>query len=101
MYFGRVVEQAPAQELYEAPRHPYTKALLAATPTIGRGTAQAPALAGEPPSQTTPPGGCPFHPRCPEAIPECKQQEPALLQIGEGHRVACHLVAGQTQKDTA
>jgi oligopeptide/dipeptide ABC transporter ATP-binding protein len=101
MYFGRVVEQAPAHELYEAPRHPYTKALLAATPTIRPGTARAPALAGEPPSQTTPPGGCPFHPRCPEAIAECEHQEPALLQIGEGHRVACHLVAGQTRKDTA
>ncbi len=101
MYFGRVVEQAPAEELYEAPRHPYTKALLAATPTIRPGAARAPALAGEPPSQTTPPGGCPFHPRCPEAIAECRHQEPALLQISEDHRVACHLVAGQAQEDTA
>jgi len=96
MYFGRVVEEAPAEELYSAPRHPYTKALLAATPTVRPGAAQAPALAGEPPSQTAPPGGCPFHPRCPEAIAECTHQTPALLQIGEGHKVACHLVAGQT-----
>ncbi len=92
MYFGRVVEQAPAAELYRAPRHPYTKALLAATPRVRPGRPEAPALIGEPPSQTEPPGGCPFHPRCPEAIDECRHREPALLQIGEGHRVACHVV---------
>lgn len=96
MYFGRVVEEAPVEELYGAPRHPYTKALLAATPTLRPGAPRVPALAGEPPSQTAPPGGCAFHPRCPEAIAECTHQTPALLQIGEGHRVACHLVAGQT-----
>ena len=97
MYFGRVVEQAAAGELYRAPRHPYTRALLAATPTVRPGATRASLLAGEPPSQTAPPGGCPFHPRCPEAIAECRQREPALLQIGEDHRVACHLVAGQTE----
>ena len=97
MYFGRVVEEAPAEELYRAPRHPYTKALLAATPTVRPGAPRAPALVGEPPSQTAPPGGCPFHPRCPEAIAECTHQTPALLQIGEGHQVACHLVEGSSR----
>ena len=101
MYFGRVVEQAPAAELYSAPRHPYTRALLAATPTVRPGRPAAPALSGEPPSQTAPPGGCAFHPRCPDAVAECAHREPALLQIDEGHKVACHLVAGQTPKDTA
>jgi len=95
MYFGRVVEEAPAEELYRAPRHPYTKALLAATPTIRPGAPpKALALAGEPPSQTAPPGGCPFHPRCPEAIAACTHQTPSLFRIDEGHKVACHLVEG-------
>jgi len=92
MYFGRVVEEASASTLYDAPRHPYTKALLAATPSVRPGRPQAPALAGEPPSQTAPPSGCPFHPRCPEALAECSRETPALLQIGQGHKVACHLV---------
>jgi len=95
MYFGRVVEEAAADELYRKPRHPYTKALLAATPAVRPGVTRAPVLAGEPPSQTTPPRGCPFHPRCPEAIGECAQRQPELLRIGEGHKVACHLTAGQ------
>ncbi len=92
MYFGRVVEEAPAAELYGAPRHPYTQALMAATPSIRPGAPRGTAPAGEPPSQTDPPGGCPFHPRCPEAVAECSERVPALLQIGEGHKVACHLV---------
>jgi oligopeptide/dipeptide ABC transporter ATP-binding protein len=94
MYFGRVVEEAPVERLYDEPRHPYTKALLAATPRVRPGAAAAPAVAGEPPSQTDPPGGCAFHPRCPEAIAECSQRAPVLLQIGAGHRVACHRVDG-------
>jgi len=92
MYFGRVVEEAAAKELYETPRHPYTRALLAATPRVRPGPPPTPALVGEPPSQTAPPTGCPFHPRCPEALAECARETPALLQIGEGHKVACHLV---------
>jgi len=92
MYFGRVVEEAPVERLYDDPRHPYTKALLAATPRVRPGPAAPPAVAGEPPSQTSPPGGCAFHPRCPEADEECSRRSPALIQIGEGHKVACHRV---------
>ncbi len=92
MYFGRVVEEASAGELYREPRHPYTRALLAATPSIVPGRPAAPALSGEPPSQTAAPEGCPFHPRCPEAIDDCRRRDPALIRIGEGHRVACHVV---------
>ena len=91
MYFGRIVEQAPAAELFERPLHPYTRALLAATPQLRPGRPAAPAVAGEPPSQTEPPSGCPFHPRCPEAIDRCRSERPELLQIGERHTVACHL----------
>jgi oligopeptide/dipeptide ABC transporter ATP-binding protein len=93
MYFGRIVEQAPADQLYAEPRHPYTQALLAATPKIRPDGVPTVAVRGEPPSQTAPPSGCAFHPRCPVAIGECSRRTPALLQIGEGHTVACHLVA--------
>jgi len=91
MYFGRIVEQAPAAALYETPLHPYTRALLASTPTLRPGTITPPALAGEPPSQTRPPAGCSFHPRCPVAVAACSREEPRLLPVGPNHRVACHL----------
>jgi oligopeptide/dipeptide ABC transporter ATP-binding protein len=91
MYFGRIVEQAPVDELYTNPQHPYTRALIAATPQLLPGAAAERVLEGEPPSQTDPPGGCPFHPRCPEAIDRCREDRPTLLQVGESHTVACHL----------
>ena len=92
MYLGRIVEQAPAGELYGNPLHPYTRALLASTPSTEPGRPVPPALAGEPPSWTQPPSGCPFHPRCPEAVPDCSRNEPALVELEPGHEVACHLV---------
>jgi oligopeptide/dipeptide ABC transporter ATP-binding protein len=92
MYLGRIVEQAPADRLYEKPLHPYTRALLASTPSLEPGSPAPPALAGEPPSATHPPAGCPFHPRCPVAESECARGVPALLEVGEAHGVACHLV---------
>jgi oligopeptide/dipeptide ABC transporter ATP-binding protein len=86
MYLGRVVEEAPATELWRNPRHPYTQALLAAVP--GRGKHQTP-LQGDPPSPTNPPSGCTFRTRCPVAVAACAEERPPLLQIGAGHRVAC------------
>jgi oligopeptide/dipeptide ABC transporter ATP-binding protein len=91
MYLGRIVEQAPAAALYGEPLHPYTRALLASTPSTEPGAVAPPALAGEPPSQTAPPPGCPFHPRCPVAVEECRRMEPSLIEIRPQHRVACHL----------
>jgi len=91
MYLGRIVEEAPAAQLYAEPRHPYTRALLASTPRTRPGRPAPPALAGEPPSPANPPPGCPFHPRCPLAEPRCAEQEPPLLDKSQGHRVACHL----------
>jgi oligopeptide/dipeptide ABC transporter ATP-binding protein len=93
MYLGRIVEEAPAGELYSRPLHPYTKALLEAAP---RRTPQSPparVLPGEPPSPVRPPSGCHFHPRCPVAEAVCSREEPPLLTIGAERRVACHLVA--------
>ena len=95
MYFGRVVEQATAAELYAKPLHPYTRALMASTPSMEPGTITPPALSGEPPSQTRPPAGCSFHPRCPVAVDECSRMEPQLLALGAEHRVACHLATGR------
>jgi oligopeptide/dipeptide ABC transporter ATP-binding protein len=92
MYLGRIVEQAPAAELYREPLHPYTRALLAATPGARPGPPKLPAIHGDPPSALRPPGGCPFHPRCPQAEPHCARIAPALLAAGPAHEVACHLV---------
>jgi len=91
MYLGKIVEEAPAAELYARPLHPYTKALLTAAPRRDPGAEPARVLPGEPPSPVRPPSGCRFHPRCPIAEAICAQQEPALLPIGAGRRVACHL----------
>jgi oligopeptide/dipeptide ABC transporter ATP-binding protein len=91
MYLGRLVETAPTRELFAAPRHPYTKALLSAIPSLdpdNQGDAQK--LQGEIPSPTNPPSGCKFHTRCPHAIDICKQIEPELSHSGMEHDVACH-----------
>jgi len=96
MYLGRIVEEAEAAELYANPQHPYTRALLASTPANRQGAPTPPAITGEPPSQTAPPTGCAFHPRCPEAVEECSRREPILLASEGGHRVACHLVKPQS-----
>ena len=91
MYFGRLVETAPTRELFATPRHPYTKALLSAIPSLDpddRGRAQK--LKGEIPSPTNPPPGCKFQTRCPFAVDVCRREEPALESVEGRHRVACH-----------
>ena len=91
MYLGRLVETAPTRELFAAPRHPYTKALLSAIPNIDpdeKGVAQK--LTGEIPSPTNPPPGCKFQTRCPFAVDRCREEEPKLSTLGSEHDVACH-----------
>lgn len=91
MYLGRLVETAPTRQLFAAPRHPYTKALLSAIPSLDpddRGKAQK--LEGEIPSPTNPPPGCKFQTRCPFAIDICRKDEPRLESSGSEHNVACH-----------
>jgi oligopeptide/dipeptide ABC transporter ATP-binding protein len=86
MYLGRIVEEGPAEKVLSAPKHPYTRALLAAVPGHG---ATAPPIEGDVPSPISPPPGCRFHTRCPFAEAACREAVPALA--GAVHRVACHL----------
>jgi peptide/nickel transport system ATP-binding protein len=91
MYLGRLVETAPTRELFSNPRHPYTKALLSAIPSLDpddRGKAQK--LEGEIPSPTNQPTGCKFHTRCPFVTDHCRKEEPILQHSRDGHEVACH-----------
>lgn len=88
MYLGRIVELAAAQDLFDSPRHPYTQALLAAIP--GASKEGLGILKGEPASPLEPPPGCAFHPRCPHAMPICREQRPALI-LRQGRIAACWL----------
>lgn len=92
MYLGRIVEAGPAEAVFADPQHPYTRALLAASPVADPTRRVTPTvLQGEPPSPLDPPSGCPFHPRCPLAEARCASELPALRAVGEID-VACHLV---------
>jgi oligopeptide/dipeptide ABC transporter ATP-binding protein len=94
MYLGRIVETAPAEELFADPRHPYTQGLLRAVPRLVPGRASdAPAVVGDPPSPIRVPSGCRFHPRCPIAAePLCSAEDPPLAAGPErpAHAAACH-----------
>jgi peptide/nickel transport system ATP-binding protein len=91
MYLGKLCEVAPSAELYRAPMHPYTNALLASIPVPDPLTApSAVQVVGEPPSPVLPPPGCRFHPRCPAATDVCTTDEPQLRELAPGHFVACH-----------
>ncbi|MFN2489910.1 MAG: ABC transporter ATP-binding protein [Actinomycetota bacterium] len=94
MYAGRIVEEGPAQRVFQSPGHPYTEALAAAFPTIGdRSFRMAPSgLGGDPPDPQAIPSGCPFHPRCPKAFDECPHNDPPLFEAGPDQRAACLLV---------
>lgn len=100
MYLGRVVEIGPAETLFEAPAHPYTRALLASMPSLDpQARTHAAPIDGDPPSPIDPPAGCRFHPRCRHAAPICAAAVPDLTApSGDGrledmHRVACHMAA--------
>jgi peptide/nickel transport system ATP-binding protein/oligopeptide transport system ATP-binding protein len=91
MYLGRIVETGPKRAVFGSPRHPYTRALLAAVPRPDPGAARAAALVtGDPPSPRNPPPGCRFHTRCGFADARCRSEDPVLADPGDGHGVACH-----------
>jgi len=90
MYLGQVAELGPAQALFDAPRHPYTHALLSSMPALDpEHRTEVPPLAGDPPNPIDPPSGCRFHPRCALAAPVCAQRAPWPAASGAGHGVAC------------
>ncbi|WP_151636166.1 ABC transporter ATP-binding protein [Noviherbaspirillum aerium] len=91
MYLGRVVESIASERLFTDANHPYTRALLAEVPTLEVRKKRFIAIQGELPSPLAPPSGCHFHPRCPHAMPVCREQAPALAEIAPGHHSACHL----------
>jgi peptide/nickel transport system ATP-binding protein len=91
MYLGRVVEIAATAELFAAPNHPYTQALLAGVPRLDRQRRSYAPIKGEIPSPLAPPPGCHFHPRCPHATERCKREVPVLREIAPGRLSACHL----------
>ena len=95
MYLGRVVEQAPVDAIFHAPKHPYTRALLRSIPRMrARSRERLRPIAGAVPHPYDRPTGCPFHPRCPDAIPgRCNVNAPRLRPVGDGHAVSCFLYA--------
>jgi peptide/nickel transport system ATP-binding protein len=89
MYLGKIVESAPTAELWASPKHPYTRALLAAVPDPARRKQAAP-ISGDLPSPHDPPAGCRFHTRCPLATDLCREKAPDYALFGKNHAVACH-----------
>jgi peptide/nickel transport system ATP-binding protein len=95
MYLGRVVEIAATEDLFRAPAHPYTQALLANVPRLDARKQRFKPIVGEIPSPLDPPRGCHFHPRCPFAMPRCRDETPKLREIAPGRMAACHLVTSE------
>ncbi|WP_266065317.1 ABC transporter ATP-binding protein [Brucella intermedia] len=91
MYLGRIIEEAPATEIFSRPNHPYTQALLQEVPRIETKKRDFSALKGELPSPLNPPSGCHFHPRCPFSFERCRTEQPSHKVIALNHKAACHL----------
>jgi peptide/nickel transport system ATP-binding protein len=100
MYLGKVVELSATQAIFSTPRHPYTQALLASAPLVEPAVhRERIILKGNVPNPANPPAGCPFHPRCPQAIEICSRIPPQLVDLGEDHLAACHLAQPSTIHD--
>lgn len=94
MYAGRIVEQANVYELYDEPKHPYTKLLMRALPRLAKGQGRLETIAGNVPSPLNIPEGCSFRPRCPQTRGECAVAEPPVRSLSSGRLVACYQVEG-------
>ena len=95
MYLGKLVELGTANQVCDDPGHPYTASLVAAATPLGRTPPWQTVIVGEVPSAMDTPSGCPFHPRCPYAMPVCSQEVPPLQGVGDNRRIACHLYPDQ------
>ncbi len=94
MYLGRIVEIGTVEDVFERPTHPYTRALLSAVPVPDPDRPDDRiVLEGDVPSPINPPSGCPFHPRCPEALEACSRTDQRLIEVAPGHSAACHVHA--------
>lgn len=101
-YLGQVMEVCDSDVLLRQPLHPYTRALISAVPAVDPARRQQRTLlAGEIPSPIDPPSGCPFHPRCPQAVARCSQERPTLTQLDPTRWVACHVVVGEHSRPEA
>jgi len=103
MYLGKVAEVGPVEEIFRAPAHPYTRALLASRPSMDPSRRRTePPLRGDPPNPINPPSGCRFRTRCVLARAVCAEKVPALLRQGDGHETACHAItpnSGYTESE--
>ncbi len=93
MYAGKIIEIGPKKNIFLNPLHPYTKYLINSLPKVGDKSYRT-SIPGTPPSLANPPSGCRFHERCPEAMSICKESAPNLVDMGNGHKVACFLIEG-------
>ena len=91
MYAGRVIESGPVRQIFNAPVHPYTRALIESIPRLGSGPERLTAIDGQPPDLASLPGGCAFEPRCPKAFDRCRQETPPVVRLGDGHHTRCWL----------
>jgi len=93
MYLGKIVEVSPSQEIYREPRHPYTQSLLSAIPIPDpKSEIERTLLQGDIPNPASPPSGCSFRTRCPLAKKICSEHEPEMIEVGEEHFTACHMI---------
>ena len=93
MYAGRIVESGPVTQIFSAPAHPYTKALLESIPRLGTPRVRLTAIEGQPPDLAALPPGCPYHPRCPKVMDRCREEDPPEFTVAAGHTARCWLVA--------
>ena len=99
MYAGQIVEEAPTEQLFARPSHPYTEGLMGAVPSLDERKERLQSVPGQVPPATAWPTGCRFHPRCPFQWSKCETDVPPLLEVGPGHRARCWLVAEPQRRE--
>jgi len=97
MYAGRIVEESPVGEIFAAPRHPYTRALVASIPRLNEWHERLPTIEGTLPRLRDEPPGCAFEPRCASRVPRCAQDRPPLVELSDRHGVACWVAQEESQ----